>query len=520
MDAGSGAGKRVAVDGGSGGAAFLLLAGTGLATRALAREALAEGAATLAGCVAIFGGYALFTAYERSAFAELAGGLWMPLVLVFALRSRNEMAGRPAWRRALDGCAALAVVVAGAWLSNPTVGVMACYTLAAVALVSALLARDWAPVIRAAVAAPLGMGLAGIYLLPVAMEQGWADLKQVTLDPGQTLENNWFFARHADPGLLFHDRVLLQASLIAVAMVGATLCGVVACWILRRQPGERRWWIPLALIPAAVLFLQFPFSQGVWNHLPKLRYLQFPWRWLVVVEAPMGVFLASAMRPGRGSRIWRRWVVTATAVLAFAGLIVATNQWFFQPCDEQNAVPGMLALYRSGAGVEGQSEYVPPGADNELVPTGLPDACLVTDPGEELGEAQKPDPDADPDAYVPPIWDEKQGSCDATFTTELEPRKQTMNLQIGAVMPHAGYLILRRRSYPAWSVAVNGRHVDQLPKREDGLMAVPVPQGQVELRVDWVATPDVVAGRWVSLLSIVLLAGLFVLTRKLAQPRL
>src|SRR5215469_13165847 len=45
---------------------FLCLAGTGLATRALALEALDEAQATLAGCAAIFSGFALFTAYERS----------------------------------------------------------------------------------------------------------------------------------------------------------------------------------------------------------------------------------------------------------------------------------------------------------------------------------------------------------------------------------------------------------------------------------------------------------------------
>ena len=41
--------------------AYLLLAGTGLATRALARQVLNDSAATLAGCAAIFSGYALFT---------------------------------------------------------------------------------------------------------------------------------------------------------------------------------------------------------------------------------------------------------------------------------------------------------------------------------------------------------------------------------------------------------------------------------------------------------------------------
>ena len=68
---------------------FLLLAATGLATRAIARQMLTDGAATLAGCAAIFSGYALFTAYERAAFGELAGGCWIPLLLLYALHERN-----------------------------------------------------------------------------------------------------------------------------------------------------------------------------------------------------------------------------------------------------------------------------------------------------------------------------------------------------------------------------------------------------------------------------------------------
>ena len=65
---------------------FLLFAATGLATRALARQAFAGGIATLAGCAAIFSGYTLFTAYERSAYAEMTGGFWVPLMLILMLR--------------------------------------------------------------------------------------------------------------------------------------------------------------------------------------------------------------------------------------------------------------------------------------------------------------------------------------------------------------------------------------------------------------------------------------------------
>ncbi len=155
---------------------FLFLAATGLAVRALALEALSDAPATLAGCAALFSGFALFTAYERTAFAELAGGFWIPLLLLFALRDRNPSAGL--WRRTLDGSALpLASIIAGAWLSDGPVGVMATYLLAAVALAASVLARSWAPLLRAAIAAVMGIALASFYLIPAAWEQHWVDLR-------------------------------------------------------------------------------------------------------------------------------------------------------------------------------------------------------------------------------------------------------------------------------------------------------------------------------------------------------
>jgi hypothetical protein len=53
-----------------------------------------------------------------------------------------------------------------------------------------------------------------------------------------------------------------------------------------------------------------------------------------------------------------------------------------------------------------------------------------------------------------------------------------------------------------------------LPHRDDGLMAVPVPQGHVELAIDWAITHDAIIGRWLSGLSLILMAGLYFTERK------
>ncbi len=492
---------------------FVFLAATGLATRKLARQALGDGPATLAGCAALFSGYSMFTAYERSAFGELAGGFWIPLLLLLIFRDRNPQGS--VWRRAFDGSATLlALVVAGAWLSNAPLGVMACYLLAAVAFTVALLQRSWAPVLRSATAVALGLGLCAIYLVPAAVEQRWVQIRQATDDPGLAIESSFLFGHHADPNLELHDVELWRVSAIAVLMIGLTFLCFFIAW-RRGLLRQRTWWIPLALIPGAVLLLQFPFSLPLWSILPKLRFLQFPWRWLVVVEAPLGIFFAAAIW-----NVQRWWRVVAIAVSSaiFISIMFVTLFIFHQDCDSEDSVTGMLAAYRSGQGFQGTDEYALPGADNSLMAVGLPDACLSSSANIVLAKA---------DDGNTPEWDPANGHCDATYSWLRHfGRLSPEHLRLDAETPHTGYLILHLRDYAAWKVNLNGHDVafgakeayPKLPRRDDGLMAVPVPQGAVQLDVDWITTGDVIMGRLLSIMSLGYLIVLFLVERKLA-PR-
>jgi hypothetical protein len=484
------------------------LALTGLATRALARQLnLSDGAATLAGCAALFSGYSMFTAYERSAFGELAGGFWIPLLLLLILRDRKPQA--KTLSRALDGSAVLlALVITGAWLSNAPLGVMASYLLAAVALAVALLRRSWAPVVRATVAVVTGLGICAVYLVPAAVEQRWVQIRQAVDDPGLAIENSFLFARHADPNLELHDLELLRVSIVAVIMLGIAFVALFVAWRRGKLPQDRALWIPLALIPVVILFLQFPISMPIWNLLPKLRFLQFPWRWLVVLEAPMGIFFAAALWAARP--ILRR-IVVASCTLLFLGITAASLIMFHQFCDAEDRVSGMLNAYRTGQGFEGVDEYAPPRADNSLAAIGVPDACLSANATTVLAAAAS-------DGTIPE-WDPANGHCDATYAWvrrngEVPIERRRMSAEI----PHAGFLILHLREYAAWQVRVNGRLLafgadpllTTLPHREDGMMAVPVPQGHVDLAIDWATTRDVVIGRWITVISLLLLGVLYI----------
>ena len=507
---------------------FLMLTASGLAVRALVLglthgpiddslpDTQSGTTATLAGVIATATPYALFNAFERTAYGELAAAAWIPLLLLFAWRTslpatvevdgraRSVVAVSGRWSvfsalfPALDGSAVLlALVLAATWLTNAPAGVMASYLLAFAALSAALIRRRWWPIVRAAVAAPIGLGLAVFYLVPAAWEQRWIDIRQA-VDVGMRIQDSWLFARHASPDLALHDEVLRTASILVVLTAGLAAAGFAWARVRKKLPVQSRpFWLPLILLVPILFLMQFSFSAAVWMRLPKLQFLQFPWRWLMVLGIPYSIFLASAT-PLKSRRL-RIWSGVGWAAFLLV-CIVAAAHFFFQYCDDEDNVNNQQAVFRAGMGVEGTDEYAPAASDNSLIASGLPDGCLVSDPAQELGEGE-------PDST--PVWYPEQGSCDATYTAQLWQQEHKL-LQMDS--DHAGYVILRLCRYPAWQITVNGQTVPPPSGailREDGLIAVPVAAGSSTIEVRWIDTPDVWWGRWISLGALVAMLALW-----------
>jgi hypothetical protein len=244
-----------------------------------------------------------------------------------------------------------------------------------------------------------------------------------------------------------------------------------------------------------------------------MPFIQYPWRWLEAVEAPLGLFFVAAIWPAaRRARI----AVVAMCALGFIGAVVYADRNYFQACYPEDAVPSMDASYRAGAGFDGMFEYAPPGSDISTIARGLPDACLVTDPDTELGH---PDPD-DPDAN--PIWTRDHSSCAATFSWDGGPARNPEHLRIIGTAPQAGYLVLKLLAFPAWRAELNGGplytdRANALHTRPDGLVAILVQRGPIRLTIDWTTTSDVGLGRLVSGISVLIAIVLAWLERRLAR---
>jgi hypothetical protein len=442
----------------------------------LAREWAPPDAATFAACLYVANPYAMFVAYERSAFGELLAAAWLPLMVLFALRRTASVAP-------------LGLSVAALWLTNSPAAVIGSYLLAVLALGMWIAeGKPW-PALRAAGGMALGLGLAAFYIVPAAFEQRWVQIERA-INPGMRIEDSFLFAHTANA---FHDQVLHTASWILVLEFAGACVAAYLAW--RKRAGGSARMVLTAMLPV-ILLLQLSASEVIWTHAPHLKFLQFPWRWLMALSVN-GCALA-----GLAVVLQARWRVLVAGILV-AAMAITSALLFFQPCDDEDAVTAQLAGFRLGQGTEGTDEYTPVGVDNAAVQQRLP---LVR----ALRSAQ--DDIADDTAADNPEW---RAGDPGSIAAQVDARRRNGEYwTVSIVTQETGYAVLRLMDYPSWQVTVDGEPANSRPLREDGLMTVPVNAGRHVVEVRWAATRDVVAGRVVSAIALLMLAMAAMLERK------
>jgi len=469
---------------------WMVLTLAGAAMYRLARELLPAPDALFAAVFYALNPYHLLIVYWRSAYAELLAAALLPLLLLCMLRLN-----RPGFRPTLW----LSLTLAAAWLTNEPGAVMIYYSTAGLALLIAAngAAREagrerswgpqiWRPLVRTALAMLLGAGLALFYLLPAIYEQGWINLSQV-LSPGVRPQDNFLFTTIADPD---HNRFNLLVSTVGLAEIvilafaiwfsrgwrinrvgtaaPSTSSGqALGCPVVRSATGvaadQNRWMLLSAWgVGSAVLLLSV--SNLLWQHLPKLRFVQLPFRWLLCMNVALAMLLTIAAK---------RWTSRLLASAVLLGAVILAGYRTQPPWwDTASDIREMSDALADGTGYEGTDEYVPVGADPYELNKSLP---LV---GDDAG------------APVPSemlAW----GQTDKHFTVHAAARQE---------------LTVRLFNYPAWEVVVNGKPTETRTTDVTGLIVIHVAAGDNDVRIHFCRTIDRFVGNVVSLISL----GLFV----------
>jgi 4-amino-4-deoxy-L-arabinose transferase-like glycosyltransferase len=420
---------------------WMVLTAAGVSMFVLARRWLDRRDAIFAAVLYSVNPYHLVIVYWRSAFAELLAACLVPLLLLFVLQAAEDKKQR---------IVPLGIVLAAAWLTNAPAAVMIHYSLTLLIVFFAIRERSPRLLLLGAASIALGAGLASFYLLPAVYEQKWVEITEA-VSPGSRPADNFLFIHTTDPDHDAFNRVISTVAMFELATIFVT--AIVAR--LSRRIGSPEWSV-IGLWAIGCGFLLFPVSLFFWNILPKMQFMQFPWRWLLCLSLIFAICVSIGLR-----RWWMR------ALVCIASLVVIVGSWHRLQApwwDNAADLREMQDNMDSGVGYEGTDEYTPVGADPGAV-----------------------------DKQARPVV--VQGSARAAIHIL---RWDAVSKKFIAQMSAADQLALKLFPYPAWAIKVNARPVEPLLRPGTGQLVIPVQAGSNQVEINFVRTSDRKAGGWLS----------------------
>lgn len=420
-----------------------------------------------------------FDLYQRFAFAELWSFVWLPLVL-WGIQA--TVAGG---RKALVG---LTLAYAALLLTHlPTAMIFS-----PVALAYAVFCADrrgWMRDIMAVAGAmALGVGLAATFLVPALSTQNNVSLSDMRVGHFSYIYHFLFYGPRSTADFM---TLLVQQGRYSIVMMIACMAAFIShgralAWAKMRQTF---FWLVIAVL---VFAMMLPIARPLWDILPPLQAIQFPWRFNILLTLAMTALIAlwvASIKP-EGSRFSRLSLLIVCVVVVGQSLpslviyraMVATpgrpsmDKMFAQFGSLNNDTKEKVLAAKLAADVE------------EYRPRWVPHAVFHS--SQALG------------GLLARVQAEHQGSGTVT-TLSRSPRRIVLSVDI----PAEGWVKLPHFYYPGWR-AMTGSPATQLPLRplvQEGLLEVSVKPGRHEIVLELMTSRAEWIGWAISSVSVVLL---------------
>jgi len=484
----------------------------------LARRWWGPAAALTAALAYTYAPYHLVQIYVRAALAEFAALAWFPWVLLAFVQLWDD----PRPRRA-----ALAALAFGALMLIHTVSALI-FVPVLLAFLGFKMAESWwkckkrnvpldpassasagttgahgqgrrAP-LWAAVALALGGLLASIFWLPMFAERSLIVESQWVpstyqyasnfVYPSQFFDFAWGYG-YSVPGP--NDGMSFQLGIMTTvgAIIGTLAAFGLLHWDRRRADAAddppwpaRAEALFLAGISLLAIFAMTPASQPVWDALPLVSLVQFPWRLLAVTVTTLALLAGAGVH-------WleKRWTaigspgpfayVMAVALVLASASYVSPELQAIRPEDESPiAVMEFELAYPDMRGSTSWAQRQPADSDSPLLPQYLAGeplrrAAIVSGSGEVL----------------------EQGSRAASAYARVRADSSVR---------------LRFYTYyfPGWRATVDGEAVEVAPDPPNGLIGLTLAPGEHDVRLRFGPTPVRILGAAFSVVALAAVLGL------------
>ena len=354
----------------------------------------------------------------------------------------------------------------------------------------------WGPVVgRVLLGIGLGVGMSAIHWLPVALERGAVQLNLT--GPG-----HFDFHNHFVPlGELLAPSLILDLGATAphfgfnLGLAQWPLALLVLPAIVWGAPGRRRLAGFFLLCSIGLVVLMLAASAPIWEIVPGMNYLQFPWRLLgpaaamLSFAAAAGYALLDTPRFTRFEGVWQsRWTV-ATLGLGIGLALCLALPTMFPPMWQADFGPtdpaAIIAFELTGVavGTTSTGDYLPITVEKSPHPESAYVSTYTSQGGvDKVNRATLPAGTIVEMVSHGPTHDRFKTTSSTSFILRLF----TFN-------------------FPGWRATIDGDNVPIELGRPEGFITVKVPSGthMVEVRLGALATRPRALGTLISLFSVV-----------------
>jgi hypothetical protein len=352
-----------------------------------------------------------------------------------------------------------------------------------------------------ALALVLAMALSAFFTLPAVLERQWIQIERGLIPPNLDYHHHFLSLAEilsppqpTDTGRM---NPAVPRSLGLVQIIPA----IAAIPSLRKKGDNRRIHILFfALVLMASVAMTLPQSVALWDRLPPLAYLQFPFRWLVPASFAVAVLAGAAV-----SALSHSSSLTSPRFLVSAGLLtllVLAALPMLYP-GYQHSLPAnpslaeMMDMERQlgAVGTTATGEYLPIWV--EWVP---PESLL-----EPMYRAGLPLKRLDTSTWP-------EGST--VLEEEYTPTAGRLTVQITKMLK----IFFDIHYFPGWRAYIDGEEVPIEPTQGQGRISFVVPAGKHIIRLQFEELPPRMAADAISVISLLVLLGIVVYTVRRKSP--
>jgi len=366
----------------------------------------------------------------------------------------------------------------------------------------------------AGVPALLGVGLAAFFWWPAmsgrpftqaeqSLTGGYFDFHRHFVDAARFFSLEWGFG---ESGSEAKDRMSLQIGLPHL-LAGLGALALLTRWRVEGTEGRRRiqWCLVGLLIMLGAAFLCSQWSQPLWEHLPLIKYVQFPWRFLGVLvfgAAICGTALADRLGAMGGNARAPQAVLLAGLSVALAAYYPCYSHARFIAGDARTQIVGPMSGEKVDA-LDGVKLLIPIGraitraeiravgeratSSDDFLPRGVPHK--PTRPASEVFLS--------PGNQVGPVTQSRLNE----YRADLEMRS-------------TGVVQLEQFWFPGWQAAIDGVPAATTPTGPQAVVSCEVPAGHHAVEFRYEAMPQRRTGWLVSLATLVLSALAILINRR------